>query len=119
MTVVQVWVNAAGADPNGQTAFTLRDASQGRDAANLLIPNSELPSGDWFPLNFPADWVSNGKLYLLTMQGDPFGARIAYSLRQEYPAGKLYENDEPINRDVIFQTGCIAGWEKLRLTGAP
>ena len=31
----------------------------------------------------------------------------------------LYENEEPVNRDMIFQTGCIAGWEKIGITDSP
>jgi len=122
LTELRVWINAAGADPNEKTAFVLRDVGQQRDIANRSASNSELPTGSWYTLNFHADWESDGKLYLLTIQGEQSGKtgpRIAYSLRQEYPAGKLYENEEPINKDVIFQTGCIAGWEKISLMSLP
>ena len=122
LTELRVWVNAAGADPNEKTEFVLRDISQERDIARVSVLNAELPEGDWYTLTFPADWESTGKFYLLTIQAGSSaqtGPQIAYSLRQEYPAGKLFENEEPINRDVIFQTGCIAGWERLRLTGSP
>lgn len=120
VTQLRVWVNAAEADRDGETEFILNDVGQGREVTSVLAPNSDLPSGGWYALNFPPDWESEGKFYLLTILGDhSSGPQIAYSLRQEYPAGKLYENDEPINRDVIFQTGCIAGWEKYRLIGSP
>ena len=122
LTEVRVWVNADGVDVNEKTTFVLRDVSQQREVVSVPVSNSELPEGSWYTLNFPADWESAGKLYLLLIEGGALnstGPRIAYSLRQEYPAGKLYENEEPINRDVIFQTGCIAGWEKVELTGLP
>lgn len=122
LTEVRVWVNARGADPNEKTTFFLREVGQQSDIANVTVSNSELPVGTWYTLHFQPDWASVGKLYLLTIQGNPSnntGPAIAYSLRQEYPAGKLYENDQPINKDVIFQTGCIAGWEKIRLMGWP
>jgi hypothetical protein len=122
LTELRVWVNATGANPNEKTAFVLRDASQPRDMADVLVSNSELPEGSWYTLNFQADWESAGKLYMLIIQGEQsgnIGPRIAYSLRQEYPAGKLYENEEPINRDMIFQTGCIAGWERTGFVGLP
>ena len=122
MTQLRVWVNAINADPQVKTEFILRDVNQKREIANVHVSNSELPNGDWFPLNFQPDWASNGGLYVLTINEDQqssTGPRIAYSLRQEYPAGKLYENNQPINKDLIFQTGCIAGLEKIRLTGSP
>jgi hypothetical protein len=86
------------------------------------VSNSELPAGSWYTLHFQPDWSSAGKLYELTIQGessDRPGPKIAYSLRQEYPEGKLFENEAPISKDLIFQTGCLAGWEKNRLSGEP
>lgn len=122
MTELRVWINAKDADPNGTTQLILLDVAQEHEAVNVNIPNSEFPAGSWYSVNFEPDWASNGKFYLLTIRTDQqnnTGPRIAYSLRQEYPAGKLYENDQPVNKDVIFQTGCIAGLEKIRLTGSP
>ena len=122
LTEVRVWVNAKGADPNGKTTFVLREVSHQSDTANITALNSELPAGSWYTLHFQPNWTSAGKLYLLTIQGSPSnntGPAIAYSLRQEYPPGKLYENEQPISKDVIFQTGCVAGWEKIRLMGLP
>ena len=119
MTELRVWVNATGADLNGTTEFTLADMNEGYDVINVSVPNSDFPSGDWYTLTFQPDWGSNGKFYLLTIQGGANGPRIAYSLRPEYPAGKLFENDQALGQDLIFQTGCIAGWEKIRQTGSP
>jgi len=119
MTEFRVWVNAADADPNGKTNFILRDASDKRDVFNVSASNADLPSGDWFTLTFQPDWTSDGKLYILTIQSDQdsIGAKIAYSLKQEYLVGKLYENEQAIDKDLIFQMGCIAGWEKTNLIG--
>jgi hypothetical protein len=122
LTEVRVWVNATGADPNEKTTFVLREISQPSAIASVMASNSELPAGSWYTLHFQPDWASAGKLYELIIGGESSnnsGPRIAYSLRQEYPEGKLYENEEPIQRDVIFQTGCIAGWEKIGFAGAP
>jgi uncharacterized membrane protein len=122
MAQLRVWINAANADPEGKTEFILSNVNQKREITNVSVLNSKLPNGDWYPLNFQPDWASDGGLYLLTISAEKqssAGPRIAYSLRQEYPAGKLYENNQPVNKDLIFQTGCIAGWDKMRLTGAP
>jgi hypothetical protein len=122
VTQLRVWINASEADPNGKTEFTIKAVDQKREITHVSALNSKLPSRDWYTLNFPPDWKSNGLFYLLTINEDKqstAGPKIAYSLRQEYPAGKAYENNQPVNKDVIFQTGCIAGFEKMRLTGAP
>jgi hypothetical protein len=122
MTALRIWVNSVGSVPNGTTQFTLMDVDKGREVASIYISNSELPNGDWYSLSFRSDWASSGKFYLLKIQGDQSGntgPRIAYSLRPEYPAGKLYENDQALGQDMIFQIGCIAGWDKLRSTNTP
>jgi hypothetical protein len=122
LTELRVWINAQGSDLNGATRFTLTEMNTKHEAVNLSVPNSQLPIKDWYSLTFPPDWSSSGKFYLLKIQNDrpgSAGPRISYSLRPEYPAGKLYENDQALTKDMIFQTGCIAGWDKLRLTGSP
>ncbi len=119
MTELRVWVNAADTDTDGTTGFHLLDVHARREVVSLNVPNSELPAGGWYTLRFPPDWESNGAFYLLTIRSDGDGARIAYSLRPEYPAGKLFENDQEIEQDILFQTGCVAGWDKLRQTGSP
>lgn len=122
MTELRIWIDAAEADSEGTTEFILRDVHSDRDLIRMVILNSDLPERSWYSLNFPPDWESNGNFYLLTIRGseqDATGPRIAYSLRQEYPLGKLFENDEIQSRDLIFQVGCLAGLDKIRLTGAP
>lgn len=111
---IRVWVNGQDADPTGTTEFTLRDVNAKREVVHGTINNSEFPDGSWFTLRFAPDWESLGKFYLLTIASNGTGPRIAYSLRAEYSAGKLYENDRPLPEDVIFQIGCIAGWDALR-----
>jgi hypothetical protein len=54
---------------------------------------------------------------MLTIQSEnPDGARgvsISYSFRPEYPSGKLFENNEPVGHDIIFQYGCLTGLRKI------
>jgi len=119
---LRVWVNAADADPNTITEFIIKNIDQDNVLSTVNVLNSELPHGGWYSLNFPPDWESNGKFYLLTIHGNSQnnpGPRIAYSLRNEYPAGKLLQNDQPMEKDILFQTGCVAGLNKIRQTGAP
>ena len=115
---VRVWMTASEADPSGTTQFILQDVDQGRELVNQLVNNSALPVGDWYAIQFEPDWQSLGKFYLLTIASDSTGPQIAYSLRAEYPAGKLFENDQPMSQDMIFQTGCVAGWDALRHSNA-
>jgi hypothetical protein len=122
VTELRIWLDASGADPEGTTVFTLQDVHSDQNLIRATIPNHDLPAKTWYSLNFPPDWESNGKFYLLTIRGSgqgKYGPRIAYSLRQEYPLGKLFENNEALSRDVIFQVGCLAGLDKIRLTGIP
>jgi uncharacterized membrane protein len=119
---VRVWVDATGADPKGITEFVLKDVYLGQTITSIDMGNSELPHGDWYSLRFQPDWESNGKFYLLTILGNTHsssGPRAAYSLRPEYPAGKLFENDQPLDKDLIFQTGCLVGLEKLLQSRSP
>jgi len=116
---VRVWMNASQADSAGTTEFILQDVDQGREIVNAVVNNSDLPAGSWYAIPFDTDWESLGKFYLLTISSKDTGPQIAYSLRAEYPAGKLFENDQPMPHDMIFQTGCVAGWDALRHSNAP
>jgi hypothetical protein len=115
MSQLRVWINASEADPKQKTEFILKDVGLNKEIAGADVLNSELPIGDWYTLNFPAEWESNGRFYLLTIlsNGQGNGPQIAYSLKPEYMSGKLYENEEPINKDMIFQWGCVTGLEKV------
>jgi uncharacterized membrane protein len=116
---IRIWVNGREAAVSGTTEFLLQDMNLGREIIRKTISNSEFPEASWFALPFEPDWESMGKFYLLTLTSTDTGPQIAYSLRSEYPDGKLYENDQPLPHDMIFQTGCVAGWDILRYTGLP
>ena len=115
MTEFRVWVDASASDPNASTEFLLVDANNGTSVADVIVSNAELPAKSWYTLTFSPRLDSSGTKYLLNIHSeseDGKGPRIAYSLQQEYPEGSLYENNDDINRDVIFQMGCAAGWKK-------
>jgi hypothetical protein len=117
---VRIWMDATEADPTGATEFTLKDVDQNQITTIIKVTNAELPHKDWYTLHFQPDWQSNGKFYLLTISSqNATGPRFAYSLKPEYPAGKLFENDQPLEKDLIFQTGCIAGLGKLLQPNSP
>jgi len=116
MTKFLVWMDASEADKSASTSFSLTDAVSGDVIVFNNVLNMDLPSKSWYILSFPPVWSSKGSLYLLditTKQKN--GPRIAYSLRQEYVEGQLYENNNDIPKDIIFKMGCVAGWDKLHL----
>ena len=122
MTEVRVWVNAAGADPSDSARFTLYDPHLDRVLADKPVLAGSLPAGDWYSFDFDPEWDSSGRLYVLTIQSenpsDERGVTISYSLRPEYTAGKLFENEEAVSHDMIFQYGCLAGLQQF-LRGSP
>jgi uncharacterized membrane protein len=115
MTQFSVWLDPSGSSPQGHTQFSLVDATTGREVSSTSVSNVDLPKKTWYTLTFPPVKDSLGKLYLFTIRagaGEGAGPRIAYSLQQEYIEGNLYENSDDINRDLIFQMACVAGWDK-------
>jgi len=123
MTELRVWVNATGADPSSSTRFTLYDPHLDLTLADNSVLASRLPAGGWYSFDFDPEWESSGRLYILTIQSEnpdgEHGVNISYSLRPEYTSGKLFENQEPVSHDIIFQYGCLTGLQKIRRGGGP
>ena len=85
---------------------------------NRTFTNSTIAKVGWLTVNFKPEWQSNGQLYILMLRGSSAdGIQVAFSLKPEYFAGKLFENDNAIRQDMIFQYGCLAGLQKLFQTG--
>jgi hypothetical protein len=116
MAEIRVWVDGAGLPANGQTSFVARDPTADIDLARTIVANADLPHGGWLSLTFDPQWQSRGKLYLLriTQPQDSAvdGARIALTAREEYPEVKLTENSAPVDADLVFRYGCVAGLGK-------
>ncbi|OGO61976.1 MAG: hypothetical protein A2032_05990 [Chloroflexi bacterium RBG_19FT_COMBO_49_13] len=117
LTSVLVWVDSAGADTNGETEFILTDMENDSVVLDVIQSNPDLPRKGWFELASPADVKSGGKWYTLTIQNPEddltSGIHVASSLRAEYIDAPLFQNGVEQENDVIFQYGCIAGWQKL------
>ncbi|MBT3321049.1 MAG: DUF2142 domain-containing protein [Anaerolineae bacterium] len=112
MEEIRVWVNTEKSSPLGQTEFSL-STQAGREIAKEIVLNTNLAASGWYFLSFAPEWSSSQESYNFSINTmDQSDILIAYSIRPEYPAGKLYENDSPSKQDIIFQYGCIAGWEK-------
>ncbi len=116
MTELRVLMDATGADPEGSTELVLRDFGRDSVISSAVVRNQDLPVGGWFVLDFPPVRESLGRLYLLEVHhvSGGTGPRLAYSVRPEYLEGKLLENDQPVLNDLLFQAGCVAGWDAVK-----
>lgn len=114
MSQLRFWLSTLESQQIGGAQITFRDPAQGLDLVQLDVSNHELPISGWYALEFPPDWSSAGKLYILTIasSSENQGPRIALSLKPEYPDGSLYENGLKLPQDIIFQWGCITGLTK-------
>lgn len=115
MTLLRFWVNRNNAISADSLLISL--ASLGGEVIyedKLSLTN--ITERGWQSITFAPVWDSGQNAYLLTLSSSASMSKftIAYSLRPEYNEGKLYENGEPIENDLIFQYGCIAGWEQTQ-----
>jgi uncharacterized membrane protein len=117
MNSVRIWIDSTGSDPNGKTQFILNDEENDIAALDLFESNSDLPIQGWLTLTFPEDWKSGGKWYTLSVQNPQSdtgrGIRVASSIRAEYIDAPLIQGMVTLEKDMIFQYGCIAGWQAL------
>lgn len=104
------------------TRFTLQDASTHRTMMDRSIANNQIAQNDWYPLHIDPDWQSAGKQYVLnilsTNTADE-GLKFLYTTQPEFNLGNLYQNGQLMKEDIVLQYGCIAGLQKIWLTGKP
>ena len=114
MTTLQVRVNQNDAVANERVRFSLTTLD-GDIVFDKTLSASEIPADNWQAFDFEPLWDSSQNAYLLTISSSApkSDLTLAYSIRPEYLDGKLYENGEEIEQDLVFQYGCVAGWEKL------
>jgi len=117
MEELRFWVDNSTADGDGSTEFLLYDTEEDAVAYHQIIINRLLPERNWFVIVMEPDWKSGGKYYELFIQPGPSstanGIKVAYTLREEYTHGILYENDTAVGQDLVFQYGCLAGWSNI------
>jgi uncharacterized membrane protein len=113
MQQLLVWVNSPGTDASGTTQVTLRAPQEEKDLVRQTFQNADIPKDGWLILNFAPEWQSGHNLYLLTLSGSSAdGIQVGYSAKSEYLKGKLTENGSPVEQDMLFQYGCVAGLQR-------
>jgi hypothetical protein len=119
LSSIRMWVDSTGSDPKAKTEFILSDEQNDTIVVEDTRLNGDLPKKGWFTLTFARDETSGGKWFTLTIQPtqdtDTQGVRVASSIKAEYIDAPLLENGSELENDLIFQYGCIAGWDKLFL----
>lgn len=117
MTSLRFWVNNNSSSSISPETLLISLANLGGEVIYKdELPVTNITEQGWQSISFPPIWDSGQNAYLLTLTSSASTSEftLAYSLRPEYDEGKLYENSEPIENDLIFQYGCIAGWKKLQ-----
>jgi hypothetical protein len=113
LSVVRLWSDASGADPDGMTSFTITREKDRKTIYNRSILNERIPSHDWIYLNFPTESGSAGNEYLLEIQSsgesESTGPKFGYTILGEYKDGDLFENHRRVDQDLFFQYGCRTG----------
>jgi len=107
----------------GLTRFILQDPMSDQTLLDTSMVNSQISTADWYPLRFDPDWQSAGKAYILKILGtNPsagHGLKLLYTPQSEFDLGDLRENGQLLDEDVVLQYGCVAGLQKIWLTGKP
>jgi len=116
MTEIRVWMDASGSLENERTEFILSDGASHLPIFAQTISNKQLPHQGWYTLDFDPDWHSTGKTYSLTIQTaalqGTLGPRLAYNSVLVNTVSKLTFDGQPVDQNLIYQYGCIAGLEK-------
>jgi len=107
---LRLWVDWTEGQGTRGTSFVVRDLNSGDIITEQTISNKNFPQKDWLTLIFPIVPDSSGREYTITITSSdatPVDAsRFSLSYRQEYLAGELSINGQPMDTDLIFQYGC-------------
>jgi uncharacterized membrane protein len=107
----------------GTTRFVLKNPSSEGPLLDTSLPNEQIHAETWYPVRFEPDWNSAGKRYILEILGmttsPQQGLQFLYTPQSEFDLGKLYENGQLLEEDLVMQYGCVTGLRKIWLTGKP
>lgn len=107
----------------GSTRFILQDSGTNQTLLDTSIRNNQIFTEDWYPLRFDPAWDSAGKQYILKILGvnspPGQGLRFPYTTQSEFDLGNLYENEQPLEEDIVLQYGCATGLQRIWLMATP
>jgi len=120
---VRVLLNPSATGGSGSTHFILEDPPNNKTLFDGSLANNGISEEVWYPLRFEPDWKSAGKEYVLKIDRQDTspgpGIQILYTTQPEFNLGKLHENGQSMEEDLVMQYGCVTGLRKLWLTGKP
>jgi hypothetical protein len=123
LTELRVLMTPSVPADKGLTRFILHDQVKDQTLMDSSVSNDQISAETWYALNFDPDWSSTGKKYILeilsTSTSTDHGLRFLYSPQPELDLGKLSENGQAVQEDIVLQYGCITGLRKIWLTGGP
>ncbi|MCS6994421.1 MAG: DUF2142 domain-containing protein [Anaerolineales bacterium] len=111
---IAIWVNTENASSSGKTKFLLTNSET--RIIEELVTNADLPLAGWYEIALSVpDWNSIGRVYEIeveSLSSGP-GIRIGYTNPGELLPGSMLENGMVVSKDMLIQTGCVAGWHAL------
>jgi hypothetical protein len=117
LTELRVLILPSAPEDQGSTRFVLQDPTNRRTLLDTSIPNAQISTEDWHPLNFEPDWHSAGNQYILTISSTNTtadqGLRFLYTPQSDFDLGDFYENGVPMEEDLVLQYGCATGLRKI------
>ena len=117
---VRLLVNPTETSDRGTTRFRVAETSSGRTLLDTSISNDQIPSGTWYSLRFASDRSSAGKQYVLYITGaSNQGLQFLYTPQSEFNLGTSYDNEQPLEDDLVLQYGCATGLRTIWGPGKP
>jgi uncharacterized membrane protein len=123
LTELRVMVIPSTPGDKGATHFTLQNSLTEQTLAQTSVKNAAITAEDWHSVRFEPDWDSAGKQYILKILGvtspPDQGLRFLYTTQSEFNLGELYQDGQPMQKDIVLQYGCATGLRKIWLTNKP
>jgi hypothetical protein len=123
LTELRILLSPSTLGDKGSTQFILQDPMREQILLDTSITNNQISTEDWYSFDFDPDWQSTGKQYILKILGIKTspgqGPKLLYTTQSEFDLGNLYENEQPLEEDIVLQYGCATGLRKIWLSGKP
>jgi uncharacterized membrane protein len=116
LTQIRVWINQKNDTMGGLFNLRLTDTLTNTVIVNQQVGSDGLPLNGWLYINFPPIKDSQKKTYLFESSANTtqdLGLIVfAYNNSNEYPNGKLSFENKAVEGNIIFQYGCVSGFNQ-------